>query len=46
MLAKIEQSRQQSMERYERDGLPPFMRPGLKPLAEEEAPVPSALQPA
>jgi len=46
MLAKMEQSRQQSMERYECDGLPPFMRPSLKPLAEEQAPAPSELPPA
>jgi hypothetical protein len=42
---KFERSRQQSMERYERDGLRPFMRPDPKPLV-EEAPASSALPPA
>ena len=39
MLAKMEQSRQQSMERYERDGLPPFKRPAVEPRFENQVQV-------
>jgi hypothetical protein len=45
MLAKVEQSRLQSMERYERDGLPPFMRPVREPHIEEDTPVSSVVPP-
>lgn len=42
MLARLEQSRRQSMERYERDGLPPFMRPAVEPQLKGEVQISSA----
>jgi hypothetical protein len=46
ILEKMEHSRQQSMERYERDGLPPFMRSPSASLPDEEPPPSTVLPPS